>query len=74
VAIINGKIVISFYSEFFLSLSTKFLMQTKKVADKIPEMAGDINHDKIILRTPHHAMALVPFAANPKPRIAPIVV
>jgi len=49
-------------------------MVTKKVADKIPEMSGDISHDKIILRTPHQAIALEPFAANPKPKIAPIVV
>jgi hypothetical protein len=26
------------------------------------------------LTTPHQAIALVPFAANPNPRIAPIVV
>ena len=49
-------------------------MLTKKVADKIPEIAGDKTHDRIILKTPNHSIALVPFAANPKPRIAPIVV
>jgi hypothetical protein len=37
-------------------------------------MAGDNTHDIIILTTPHQAIALVPFAANPNPRIAPIVV
>jgi len=44
------------------------------VADKNPEINGDISHDRIILRTPNHSIALVPFAANPNPRIAPIVV
>lgn len=70
---INGKILIRFFSGFFF-LRTQFLMLTKKVADNNPEMAGDITHDRIILSTPHQAIALVPFAANPKPKIAPMVV
>jgi hypothetical protein len=63
----------SLFSGFFF-LSTQFLIVTKKVADNIPEISGDMTHDMIILRTPNHEIALVPFAANPKPRIAPIVV
>jgi hypothetical protein len=37
-------------------------------------MAGDITQDRIILSTPNQAIAFEPFAANPKPRIAPMVV